>query len=125
LAHAAESSDHIRDLFAAFGPIMVKRMFGGAGIYADETMFALMIDGVIYLKADEQTVPAFEREGLAPFAYGAENKRVVMSYWRMPDRLYDDPEELAQWSRDALAAAARAAVSKVRGRPSKTMRRKP
>jgi len=52
------------------------------------------------------------------------NKRVAMSYRRMPDRLYDDPEELAQWSRDALAAAVRAAVSKARGRPSKNMRKK-
>ena len=124
MARAAEAPDHIRELFAAFGPIVVKRMFGGGGIYADETMFALIIDGVIYLKADEQTVAAFEWEGLAPFTYGAMNKRVAMSYWRMPDRLYDDPEELAQWSRDALAAAVRAGVSKARGRSSKKMRKK-
>ena len=59
--------DDIRDLFFAFGPVTVRRMFGGAGIYADGMMFALVADGVIYLKADEQNVPAFERENLPPF----------------------------------------------------------
>jgi len=84
-------------------------MFGGAGIYADGTMFALVVRGVIYLKADEVNTPAFERENLAPFTYETKDgKRGVMSYRRMPDRLYDDPEELATWARDALAAARRA-----------------
>src|SRR5688572_13029466 len=87
-------------------------MFGGAGVYAGETMFAIVIDSVIYLKADEHTVPAFEAEGLAPFSFEAKNKRVVTSYRRIPDRLYDDPEELAQWSKQAAAAAKRAAARK-------------
>ena len=91
-----------------FGPVSVRRMFGGAGIYADGTMFALVARGVIYLKADEVNTPAFERENLPPFTYETKGgKRGVMSYRRMPDRLYDDPEELAAWAREALAAAQR------------------
>ena len=88
-------------------------MFGGAGIYADATMFALVHDGVIYLKADAQSAPDFERENLAPFTYTTRGgKRGVMSYRRMPDRLYDDPDELVAWAREALAAARRGAVGK-------------
>lgn len=84
-------------------------MFGGAGIYADGLMFALVADEVIYLKVDAQNDPDFEREQLPPFTYLARNnKRAVMSYRRMPDRLYDDPEELVRWARDALSAARRA-----------------
>jgi DNA transformation protein len=106
----AVDAEHIRDLFAAFGTVSLRRMFGGAGIYAGETMFALVTGGVIYLKADEQTRGAFEEEGLAPFAYLARGEeRVLTSYWRMPDRLYDDPDELARWAAAALAAAGRAA----------------
>ena len=98
-------------------------MFGGGGVYAGETIFAIVINGVIYLKADEQSIPAFEAEGLAPFSYEAKNKRVVTSYWRIPDRLYDDPEELAQWSKQAVAAAKGAAARKTpgkKGRKEKT-----
>jgi DNA transformation protein len=101
----------IRELFAAFGAVVVRRMFGGAGIYAGETMFALVHDGVIYLKADPHSAPAFERESLAPFSYTTRGgKRAVMSYRRMPDRLYDDPDELAAWAGEALAAARRSAA---------------
>jgi DNA transformation protein len=123
LARASGTTDHICELFAGFGPVAVKRMFGGAGVYAGETIFAIVIDGVIYLKADEQTVPAFEAEGLTPFSYGAKKKRVVMSYWRIPDRLYDDPEELAQWSREAVSAAQRATASKARGKNNKRQKK--
>ena len=120
MARASVTTDHSCELFAGFGPVAVKRMFGGAGVYAGETIFAIVIDGVVYLKADGQTVPAFEAEGLTPFSYEAKVKRLVMSYWRIPDRLYDDREELAQWSREAVSAAQRAAASKAPG----TKRRK-
>jgi DNA transformation protein and related proteins len=112
----AVSPDDIRELFAAFGPVSVRRMFGGAGIFVDGTMFALVHDGVIYLKADERNAPDFEREGLGPFTYMRKGERASLSsYRRMPDRLYDDPDELAAWARAALAAASG-------GRPAKRQR---
>jgi DNA transformation protein len=101
--------EDIHELFVAFGIVTVRRMFGGAGIYAGGTMFALAHDGVIYLKVGPQNAAAFERENLAAFSYTTKDgKRGVMSYRRMPDRLYDDPDELAQWARDALVAAGNA-----------------
>src|SRR5579863_2139690 len=85
-------------------------MFGGAGIYVERTMFALAHEGVIYLKADALNAAAFEREHLAPFTYTTrDGKRAVMSYRRLPDRLYDDPDERAH---EALAAARRQAGRK-------------
>jgi DNA transformation protein len=115
--------EDIRELFAAFGAVTVRRLFGGAGIYAEETMFALVHDGVIYLKTDARNAPAFEREDLAPFTYATRGgKRGVMSYRRMPDRLYDDPDELAAWAREALAAARRGTVRK--GPPSVKARKR-
>jgi DNA transformation protein and related proteins len=106
-------ADHIVELFAGIGPVRVRRMFGGLGVYADDTMFALVTGGVIHLKTDGHTVPDFEREGLKPFTYVAKGDRlVVTSYWRMPDRLYDDPDELARWARLALGSARRAAERK-------------
>jgi DNA transformation protein and related proteins len=113
------TADDIQELFSAFGVVVVRRMFGGAGIYADGTMFGLVADGVIYLKADERNAPAFELENLPPFTYETKDgKRGVMSYRRMPERLYDDPEELATWARAALAAAQRTGVRAVKKRAS-------
>jgi DNA transformation protein len=116
--------EYIDELFAAFGTVRVRRMFGGAGIFADGLMLGLVSDGIIYLKADDKTVAAFEREGMRPFEYTVKgNQRALTSYWRMPDRLYDDGDELAVWAREALASARRleiASKSKSRAQRRKT-----
>jgi DNA transformation protein len=102
--------DHLRDLFAAFGPVTPRRMFSGFGVFADDVMFALVVRDVIYLKTDALTVPDFEREGSSPFSYQRRTGLgVLTSLWRLPERLYDDPEELAEWARRAHEAARRAA----------------
>jgi DNA transformation protein len=108
-------SDFIIEMFAAFGPVSMRRLFGGLGIYADGTMFALASRGAIYLKADDETAAAFEREGMSPFTYRAKDgRRISMSYWRLPDPLYDDPDELAAWARTALSVARRTKAAGVK-----------
>ena len=106
-------AEFIHDLFQPFGAVSVRRMFGGAGLFADGVMFGLVSGGQIYLKVDATTVPCFEHEQCEPFEYSTKNgKRALTSYWRLPDRLYDDADELARWARRALAAARRGAAVK-------------
>jgi len=105
--------DFLIDLFADFGPVTIRRMFSGFGISADGINFALALRGGLYLRADEQSIPRFEAEGVKPFQYQTRTKIVTVgSYWQMPERLYDDPEALTEWARAALAAAQRAAIPK-------------
>jgi DNA transformation protein and related proteins len=108
-------AEFIRDLFQPFGTVTVRRMFGGAGLFADGVMFGLVSGEQIYLKADATTVTWFERECCEPFEYSTKHgKRALTSYWRLPDRLYDDADELAQWARHALKAAHEVAAAKPR-----------
>jgi DNA transformation protein len=105
--------DFLIDLFADFGPVTIRRMFSGFGISADGTNFALALRGGLYFCADGETIPRFEAEGSKPFQYQTRTKTVtVASYWHLPERLYDDPEQLTGWARAALAAAERAALAK-------------
>ena len=118
-------ADFIRDLFAPFGPVTVRRMFSGAGVFADGLMFGLVVRDVIYLKADDTNRADFEREGSAPFTYtrGKKSGRPsehALPYWRLPERLYDDPDELADWARRAFAAAERKKFA--RRKPTKRKR---
>jgi DNA transformation protein and related proteins len=110
--------DFIRELFAPFRHVDVKRMFGGAGLFADGLMFGLVFDGVIYLKADAASIPDFEREGSAPFTYQARSRPRSLNFWRLPERLYDDPDDLAVWAGRALAIV-EARTSAPRGRTPK------
>jgi DNA transformation protein len=109
--------DFLIDLFAGFGPVTIRRMFSGFGISADGTNFGLALRGGLFLRADDQTIPRFEAEGCTPFQYQTRAKTVTVgSYWQLPERLYDDPDELTDWARASLAAAQRAALRK---RPKK------
>lgn len=109
--------DFVEELFAGMGPIAVKRMFGGAGGYADGVMFLLIADDTIYLKADERLRAELREVGSGPFVWEPTSgpragEKVEMSYWRLPDAALDDPDEAAGWGRKALAVAAAAAKAR-------------
>lgn len=119
MAISAHRLEHLIELLAGAGPVTARRMFGGAGIFADGTMFALVAADVLYFKADPESEARFSDEGMTPFTYEGRGKAVVMSYWQAPDRLYDEPDEMTEWARAALAAARRS-QAKSRSKPSKT-----
>lgn len=107
----------VRELFAGMGTVQVKRMFGGAGVYADGLMFALLAGDVIYLKTDAELRALLSDEGCAPFVWTPQSgpragERVEMGYWSLPDAALDDPDAAAAWGRRALAVAKAAAVAK-------------
>jgi DNA transformation protein len=105
--------DFLTDLFSDFGPVTIRPMFSGFGISADGINFAMALRAGLYFRADDQTIPQFAAEGSKPFQYQTRAKTVTVgSYWQLPARLFDDPEELTGWARAALAAAQRAAVRK-------------
>jgi len=99
-------------------------MFSGAGVYCDGVIFALVLRDVVHFKVDDGNRHAYEAEGLEPFSYEAKGRTVqVGAYWRVPERLFDDPDEMVEWARAAVAAGRRAASKK---KPkSKVTRRRP
>jgi len=105
--------DYLFDLFSEFGSISLRKMFSGFGITADGVNFAMALRAGIIFRVDELTIPRYDAEGARPFQYDTRNKTVVVnSYRHLPERLYDDPEELAEWAREAVGAAKRAAAKK-------------
>jgi DNA transformation protein len=117
---AQQNSFHefVRELFAGMGPVQVKRMFGGAGGYADGVMFLLIAGDAIYLKADDALKAELREEGCGPFIWTPDSgpragEQVEMGYWRLPDSAMDDPDEAARWGRKALA------VAKAKAKPKK------
>jgi DNA transformation protein len=115
VALTPEFKDYICDLFSDLGPIEVKRMFGGAGIYAGGVFFAITGDGAIYVKADDLSEPEFQRAGSEPFTYATRaGESMVLRYWRLPEQAADDPAEAARWGRLGIDAALRAKAAKPR-----------
>ena len=113
MAHDPAFADWVREHLAGLGPIEIKPMFGGASVYADGLIFALLDDGVIWMKADDGNQPALEAAGARQISYTAKDGRVMlMPYWSLPDSAVDDPDEAVAWARSSLEAARRKAALK-------------
>jgi DNA transformation protein and related proteins len=111
---------HCLELLAPLGPTRARRMFGGHGLYAGEHFVALIVQEVLYLKADELARPAFAAAGCQPFSYtAAAGQRAVMAYWSAPDEAMESPTAMMPWARLALASALRAAAAKRPAKPRK------
>src|SRR5262249_9196615 len=93
------------DLFAGFRPLPLTPVFGGEGICAGEIMIGMIFGDTIYFKTDAETRKAFLAEKTKPFSFRKGGETVVTGWYALPERLYDDPEELARWARAALAVA--------------------
>jgi DNA transformation protein and related proteins len=109
-------AEGLKALFEPFRPVTVKRMFGGAGVYAEGLCFAIEADGEVFLKADAVTRPSFSAAGSAPFVYVMKGKPRSMSFWRLPEIAHDEADELRRWAGLGLEAAARAAEAKRKGK---------
>lgn len=103
----------MQEQLTGFGPVEIKRMFGGAGLFRQGLMFAIVADDVVYLKVDAENLERFEAEDLAPFTYTTrQGDKGVMSYRRTPERCMDDGDEMVDWARSAFDAAMRADAAK-------------
>jgi DNA transformation protein len=102
-------NDAIVDLFAGLGPVHVRRLFGGKGIYFDGVIVAIVLRGELMLKADAVSAPDFEAAGARQWTYTSSRhgKLVAMPYWTVPDSAVDDPDEFAVWARKAYEAGLR------------------
>lgn len=96
--------DHARDLFQDLSPLSVRKMFGGAGLYYEGTIFALIAFEEIFFKASGAFADTLAAKGSTPFVYEGKGKPVTMSYWRLPESALDDPEEAVALARHALEA---------------------
>ena len=108
----SEFTDYLQEVFASFGPIRARRMFGGYGIYHDGVMFALVADDTLYLKADADTREHFLTRGLDAFKYNKNGKTVTMSYYLAPEEILDDAEMACEWAQQAYAVALRAKANR-------------
>jgi len=96
--------EQARDLLHDLGPVTVRKMFGGAGLYRDGTIFCLIAEEEIFLKAKGDFAKEMEATGSTPFVYDGKDKPVAMSYWRLPESALDDPGEAVALARRALEA---------------------
>jgi DNA transformation protein len=120
-----EYAEHVLELLRPLGPVSMRRMFGGVGVFYGAVMFGLIADDELFFKVGDANRGDYEAAGQEVFTYETSNgTHSLGSYWSCPPELLDDPDAFRQWARkavDAALAAARAkakpAVKSKRGKP--------
>ncbi|MGF1765571.1 TfoX/Sxy family DNA transformation protein [Aliivibrio kagoshimensis] len=92
-------------LFSPLGKIKSRSMFGGFGIFADDTMFALIVNDKLHLRADKVIAKRFVEQGLKPYVYKKRGFPVVTKYFAMPDEQWSDINTILVQAKQSLLTA--------------------
>jgi len=112
---SASFAEFLREELAPLGRVTMRRMFGKTGVFCDGVMFGMVTDNMLYLRVDDHNRVAFrEAESFPPLSYEKKGETIDLSFWRAPEWLFDEPDELVRWAQVALAAAHRVAARRER-----------
>jgi DNA transformation protein and related proteins len=92
--------DFVLDQLAELDDVEARRMFGGYGLYCDETFFGIIHQGRLYFKIDPSTVGEYRRRKMKPFRPNA--KQTLKSYYQVPVEIIEDSDQLADWAAAAI-----------------------
>jgi DNA transformation protein and related proteins len=113
-------ADFLREQLAPLGRLSLRRMFGKTGVFCDGVMLGMVTDNTLYFRVDDHNRVIFkEAESFPPLNYAKQGATIDLSFWRVPERLFDEPDELVSWARAALAAAHRVATKRKRAAPKR------
>ena len=98
----------VEEALEPMGRVTMRRMMGGATLYLDGTIFAILVDEGLWLKADAESDAIWDAEGCEKFSVTFKDGKVdVMNYRRAPLDVYDDPDAMQRWAALAVEAGAR------------------
>jgi DNA transformation protein len=118
-------AEFLRDQLAPLGRISLRRMFGKTGVFCDGFMLGMVRDNTLYFRVDDGNRAIFkEAEVFPPLNYEKKGEMIDLAFWRAPERLFDEPEELVAWARVALGAARRVAAERTRAAGKKKRERR-
>ena len=100
--------EDIREVFAPLGPVSIRRMFSGKGVYFQGVIVAIEYGDELRLKADPLSAPEFEAAGSTQWAYEGRRGEVMMPYWSIPHDAFDNSDSMDRWVRLAFDAGLRA-----------------
>lgn len=104
----------VAEALEPMGHVSSRRMMGGATLYLDGTVFAIVAFDQLWFKADAESDAIWDAEGCDRFTYEAKGKTMSMNYRRAPDAVHDDADAMREWAGLAVQAGQRAPAKRRR-----------
>ncbi len=94
-----------RAYLSILGEIRSRALFGGYSLSVDNTIFAMVAEGELYLRASEQSVAYFRRENSPLLTWFKRGRQVSLNYYKVDEALWQNPSQLIELSSQALEGA--------------------
>jgi DNA transformation protein len=106
-------AEFLSEQLAPLGHVTLRRMFGKSGVFCDGVMLGMVTENTLYFRVDDENRATFkEAESAPPLNYRKRGSTIDLSFWRVPERLFDEPDEFLTWAQAAFAAARRVAAQR-------------
>lgn len=99
--------EHATDLLSGIDGLRVRKMFGGAGLFVEDTMFGLVYGSDLFLRTDDMIEVDFIDRGMNRFN-PYPDRPMKMPYFAVPSEIIEDRDELRRWSIRSLESARKA-----------------
>lgn len=98
-------AEFVADQLEGLEGLVMKRMFGGFGLYLNESFFGILSDGRLYFKTNPQTVPRYKAANSEPFTYSKKGKKTIRlkNYYEVPVSILEDRKKLKAWALESAA----------------------
>ena len=87
-------------------PFRSRAMFGGYGLYLEDTFFGVITDGRLYFRTDEESREQYVARGMPALQprHRPRGKHTVDRNFAVPDDVLADPDALREWALRAARA---------------------
>jgi DNA transformation protein len=108
----SDLASYVTEQLTFLGRIANRSIFGGIGIFIDDRLLGIVINGLLYLHTDKSNIDDYLSRGMEQFKPYPNAFDLTTDHHRVPQEVLDDPEQLKSWGERALVAAIESAKAK-------------
>jgi DNA transformation protein len=100
-------AEHYIDLLTRW-EISTRPLFGAVALFRNEHVFAMVWDGALYFKVDDESKADYEAAHSHTLGYKSKGENhSLKTYWEVPADVIEDNEKLLSWAERAYVASVR------------------
>jgi DNA transformation protein len=105
-------ANYVVEQLGFLGRISSRAIFGGIGVFHEERLLGIVIEGALYLHTGETNLNDYVSRGMSQFKPYPNAFDLTTDHHRVPADVLSDGEQLKLWGKRALSAAIEAAKAK-------------
>lgn len=94
-----------QEYLSSLGAVRFRSLFGSYSLTINDTVFAMVAEGELYLRACEQSAPYCAKHSPVWLRFMKRGRPVVLNYYQVDESLWSDQQQLIRLSKYSLDAA--------------------